>query len=47
LSKVIADTTLENIASQRSLIQAGFRLVGTDGELHHYEALLDLGHGPV
>jgi len=45
LSKVIADTTLDNIASQRSLIPAGFRLVGTDGELHHYEALL--GHGPA
>ena len=42
LSKVIADTALDNIASQRTLIRAGFRLVGTDGELHHYEALLDL-----
>ena len=38
---VIADTTLDNIASQRTLIRAGFRLVGTDAELHHYEALLD------
>ena len=47
LSKVIADTALDNIASQRALVRAGFRLVGTDGELHHYEALLDLaGHGP-
>ena len=46
LSKVIADTALDNIASQRSLVRAGFRLVGTDGELHHYEALLDLGCGP-
>lgn len=44
LSRVIADTTLDNIASQRTLIRAGFRLVGTDGELHHYEALLDIGH---
>jgi RimJ/RimL family protein N-acetyltransferase len=42
--KVIADTALDNIASQQSLIRAGFHLVGTDGELHHYEALLDLGH---
>jgi RimJ/RimL family protein N-acetyltransferase len=41
LSRVIADTLLDNIASQRTLIRAGFRLVGTDGELHHYEALLD------
>jgi RimJ/RimL family protein N-acetyltransferase len=47
LSKVIADTTVDNIASQRALIRAGFRLVGTDGDLHHYEALLDIGHRPV
>jgi RimJ/RimL family protein N-acetyltransferase len=45
VSKVIADTTLDNIAAQRTLIRVGFRLVGTDGELHHYEALL--GHRPV
>jgi len=43
LSKVIADTTLDNIASQRTLIRAGFRLVGTDGELHYNEALVDDG----
>lgn len=47
LSKVIADTTLDNIASQRTLSRAGFRLVGSDGELHHYEARLDIGHRPV
>jgi RimJ/RimL family protein N-acetyltransferase len=47
LSRVIADTTLDNVASQRTLIRAGFRLVGSDGELHHYEALLDIGHRPV
>ena len=41
VSKVIADTTLDNIASQRALIRAGFRLVGTVGELHYFEALLD------
>jgi RimJ/RimL family protein N-acetyltransferase len=41
LFKVIADTTLDNIASQRTLIRAGFRLVSTDAELHHYEVLLD------
>jgi RimJ/RimL family protein N-acetyltransferase len=28
LSRVIADTTLDNVASQRTLIRAGFRLVG-------------------
>jgi len=44
LSRVIADTTLDNIASQRTLIRAGFRLLSTNGELHHYEALLDIGH---
>lgn len=44
LSKVVADTTLDNIASQRTLIRAGFRLVGTDGELQSYEALLGVGH---
>jgi RimJ/RimL family protein N-acetyltransferase len=42
LSRVIADTTLENIASQRTLIRAGFRLVSTDAELHHYELLLNV-----
>jgi RimJ/RimL family protein N-acetyltransferase len=40
LSKVIADTTLDNTASQRTLIRAGFRRVSTDAELHHYEVLL-------
>jgi RimJ/RimL family protein N-acetyltransferase len=43
LSRVTADTTLDNIASQRTLIRAGFRLVGTDAELHHYEVLLKGG----
>src|SRR3984957_20148372 len=41
LSKVIADTTLDNIASQRTLGRAGFRCVSIDAELHHYEVLLD------
>jgi RimJ/RimL family protein N-acetyltransferase len=47
LSRVIADTNLDNIASQRTLVRAGFRLVRTDTELHYYEALLDIGHRPV
>jgi RimJ/RimL family protein N-acetyltransferase len=38
---VIADTTLDNIASQRTLIRAGFRLVDTDAECHYYQVLLD------
>ena len=44
LSKVVAETTLDNIASQRTLIRAGFRLVRADDELNYYEALL--GDGP-
>jgi RimJ/RimL family protein N-acetyltransferase len=40
VSRVIADTTLDNIASQRTLIRAGFRLVSADSELHHYEVIL-------
>jgi len=43
LFSVIADTTLDNIASQRTLIGAGFRLMSTDAELHHYEVLLKRG----
>jgi len=37
---VIANTTLDNIASQRTLIRSGFRLVRTDAELHQYEVSL-------
>jgi RimJ/RimL family protein N-acetyltransferase len=43
LSKVIADTTLDNIASQRTLIRAGLRLASTDAEHHHYEVFLKGG----
>ena len=43
VSRVIADAALDNIASQRTLGRVGFRLVGTDGELHHYEAVLNDG----
>jgi RimJ/RimL family protein N-acetyltransferase len=43
LFKVIADTTLDNVASQRTLIRGGFRLVRTDAELHYYEVLLKAG----
>ena len=46
LSRVVADTTLDNIASQRTLVRAGFRLVGTDDTRQHYEALLKAGHRP-
>jgi RimJ/RimL family protein N-acetyltransferase len=47
LSRAIADTTLDNVASQRTLTRAGFRLAGMDGELLYYEALLDTGDPPV
>ncbi len=43
LSRVIAYTPLDNIASQRTLIRAGFRLVSTDAGLHRYEVLLTRG----
>jgi RimJ/RimL family protein N-acetyltransferase len=37
LSTVIAETTPDNLASQRTLIKAGFRLASADAELHRYE----------
>jgi RimJ/RimL family protein N-acetyltransferase len=40
LSRVIAHTTLDNTASQRTLVGAGFRLVTSDNELQRYEVLL-------
>jgi len=41
LSRVIANTTPDNFASQRTLIRAGFRVVSTDAELHHFEVSLN------
>lgn len=35
-----ADTTPDNIASQRTLVQAGFELVRSDDQLQYYEAPL-------
>jgi RimJ/RimL family protein N-acetyltransferase len=43
LAKVIANTTLTNIASQRTLVRAGFELAESDDELQYYEALLKDG----
>jgi RimJ/RimL family protein N-acetyltransferase len=40
LTKVMAETTLDNVASQRTLIRAGFHHVGADAEVHRYEVLL-------
>jgi RimJ/RimL family protein N-acetyltransferase len=47
LSRVIADTTKDNIASQRTLLRAGFRLVEGATDLHAYEAILDARHRPA
>jgi RimJ/RimL family protein N-acetyltransferase len=43
LQRVIAETTLDNLASQRTLLRAGFRLVSTEAELRCYEVLLEGG----
>jgi RimJ/RimL family protein N-acetyltransferase len=47
VSRVIADTTPDNIASQRTLVRSGFRLVRTDADLHYYEVLLKTGIATV
>jgi RimJ/RimL family protein N-acetyltransferase len=44
LTKIFADTTPNNFASQRTLVRAGFRLVRTEGDLYRYEASL-IAHG--
>ncbi|HET7386972.1 MAG TPA: GNAT family N-acetyltransferase [Nocardioidaceae bacterium] len=41
VSRVVADTDKDNLASQRTLERAGFRQSGPNGDLHVYEALLD------
>jgi RimJ/RimL family protein N-acetyltransferase len=41
LTKVVAETTLDNVASQRTLTRAGFQHVGTDTEVYRYEVILD------
>ncbi|MFG3556880.1 GNAT family N-acetyltransferase [Micromonospora sp. NPDC047557] len=47
LSRVVADTTADNVASQRTLERAGFRRVGTNGDLHRYEVPLDAPSRPT
>lgn len=47
VTKVVADTTLDNVASQRTLTRAGFRLVGVDDDLHHYEAAAGTAGAPT
>jgi RimJ/RimL family protein N-acetyltransferase len=40
VARVLADTTPDNVASQRTLLRAGFRRVDAEGELFQYEAHL-------
>jgi len=40
VSKVTAETTLDNVASQRTLVRAGFSRVNTDAELQRFEVVL-------
>jgi RimJ/RimL family protein N-acetyltransferase len=47
LSRVVADTTVDNTASQRTLERAGFRQVGTNGDLYLYDVLLDAPSRPA
>jgi len=47
LSRVVADTTRDNVASQRTLERAGFRHTGTNGDLYLYEVLLDAPSQPT
>ena len=47
LSRVVADTTADNVASQRTLERAGFRHIGTNGDVHLYELLLDARSRPA
>ena len=41
VSRVVADTDKDNIASRRALERAGFRQAGANGDLCLYEVLLD------
>jgi RimJ/RimL family protein N-acetyltransferase len=47
LSRVIADTTKDNIASQRTLERAGFNQIGDDGDLYKYELRLNAPSQPT
>ncbi len=40
VATVLADTTVENVASQRTLANAGFTLLSADADLQHYEIAL-------
>ncbi len=45
LSRVVADTDQDNIASQRTLERAGFHQVGSTADLYLYEVALDTPSG--
>ncbi|WP_446213397.1 GNAT family N-acetyltransferase [Micromonospora sp. IBSANI012] len=47
LSRVVAHTTGDNVASRRTLERAGFRHAGTNRDLHLYEVLLDAPSRPA
>ncbi|MEH1164110.1 GNAT family N-acetyltransferase [Micromonospora sp. CPCC 205539] len=47
LTRVCADTTEDNVASQRTLERAGFRRTGINGDLYRYEVLLGASMRPV
>ncbi|MGC4870100.1 GNAT family N-acetyltransferase [Micromonospora sp. DT53] len=47
LSRVVAETTNDNVASRRTLERAGFRLVGSNDGLYQYEVLLRASSGPT
>ncbi|MER7442744.1 GNAT family N-acetyltransferase [Micromonospora avicenniae] len=47
LTRVVAHTTADNVASQRTLEHAGLRRAGIDGELYRYETRLDVPSRPA
>ncbi|MFE9917021.1 GNAT family N-acetyltransferase [Micromonospora sp. NPDC005553] len=47
LSRVVAETTGDNVASRRTLEHAGFRHSGTNDDLYRYEVLLGAVQRPT
>lgn len=43
IARVLASTARDNVASQRTLLHAGFHLAQSDDQLHHYEIHLQGG----
>lgn len=44
VSQVLASTAADNVASQQTLLHAGFALTKSDAELRYYEIDLRVGH---